>query len=333
MIKQISIVLCLLINTIAYSQLKEGQTFCTATKDGSYFPLTKNEKIIYWSDTYYIETKSGIKNINGKLYQEFKQTWEGDNISTFYLREENGVVYQYEECCEEETIRYDKNFKKGHTWKTAEGMSEYTIISYEGKLNTPFCKYDNLLVVEAKITNGIFNFYYSKGHGYIGATKEGKILSCAAPSLSLEKAGNTDTAITTDYGIIKVPGKWEVFNYTKDSNQYYLKNSENITIAVAINPKKNYSFYSPKDKDNQTTTAYFKWEYDYRVKHGFKTSKIKQDKKKNFIIWKFNENNIDNVFLYGVKSDYLLNFLVYTDQWEEKEKIAFLENLYELNSK
>lgn len=328
----ISIALCMLFSIISFSQLKEGQTFCTETKDGSYFPLTMSEKIIYWSDTYYTETKSGTKDINGKLYHEFKQTWEGNNISTFYLREENGVVYQYEDCCKEETIRFDKNFKKGYTWKTVDGMSEYKIISYEGKLNTPYCKYDNLLVIEAKITNGIFNFYYSKGHGYIGATKEGNILSCVAPSLSLKKASNTDTAITTDYGIIKVPGKWEVFNYATDSKQYYLKNSENIIIAITINPKKNYSFYSSSKTDLETVSDYYKWEYDYRVENGFKTSKLKKDKKKNYIIWKFTEKGIDNVFLYGVKSEYLVNYLVYTDQWKEGKKIDFLEQLYELNN-
>lgn len=327
----ISIALCMLFSIISFSQLKEGQIFCNEIKDGSYFPLTKSEKIIYWSDTYYTETKSGAKNINGKLYQEFKQTWEGNNVSTFYLREENGVVYQYEECCKEETIRFDNTFKKGHTWKTAEGMSEYTIISYKGKLDTPFCKYENLLVVEAKIINGVFNFYYLKGHGYIGATKEGKIISCAAPSLSLEKAGNTDTAITTDYGIIKVPGKWEVFNYAPDSKQYYLKNSDEIIIAITINPKKTYSFYSSSKTDSETIAAYYKWEYDYRVKNGFNTSKLKEDKKENYIIWKFTEEKLDNVFLYGVKSDYLVNYLVYTDKWAEGKKIEFLEQLYELN--
>ena len=330
--KSIIITLFLMFSIISFSQIKEGQSFCLETKAGSYFPLTKSEKIIYWSDTYYTETTSVTKDINGKLYQEFKQTWEGNNVITFYLREENGVVYQYEECCTEDTIRYDNTFKKGHTWKTVEGLSEYTIISYEGKLDTPFCKYDNLLVIEAKITNGIYNFYYLKGHGYVGATRDGNLLSCVAPSLSLKKASNTGTEISTEYGIVTEPGNWELFNYAEDSKQYYLKNSENIIIAITINPKKNYSFYSPTQTDLETVSDYYKWEYDYRVDNGFKTSKLKKDKQKNYIIWKFTEEGIDNVFLYGVKSEFLVNYLVYTDQWEEGKKIEFLEQLYELNN-
>jgi len=321
-----------MISIISFSQIKEGQTFCAETKDGSYFPLKISKKLIYWYDTHYTETKEGTKEINGKIYNEFNQTWKNNTLSTLYLREENGVVYQYEDCCKKETIRFDKNFKKGHAWKTADGLTEYKLISYKGKLTTAFCTYDNLLVIEAKFTNATYKFYYFKGHGYIGATKDDELISIETPRLDIEKASNTDTEITTDYGKIKIPGKWEVFNYVTDSKQYYLKNSENIIIAITINPKKNYSFYSSSKTDLETVSDYYKWEYDYRVENGFKTSKLKKDKKKNFIIWKFTEKGIDNVFLYGVKSEYLVNYLVYTDQWKEGKKVTFLEQLYELNN-
>ena len=165
----------------SFSQLKEGQNFCDENPGEDYFSISYNRKIILWSNTYYLETKNGIKKINGKTYTEFKQTWKDNNVSTLYLRKENGIIYQYEECCENETIRYNKNFKEGETWKTADKKGEYKIISYKGKLKTPYCEYENLMVIEAKLKYGKYKFYYLKGHGYIGATENDKIISCVAP--------------------------------------------------------------------------------------------------------------------------------------------------------
>ena len=49
------------------------------------------------------------------------------------------------------------------------------------------------------------------------------------------------------------------------------------------------------------------------------------------LIWKYNDNKLDNVFLFGSTKNCFLNLLVYTNNWDEKEKIKFLENLYQLN--
>ncbi len=50
-----------------------------------------------------------------------------------------------------------------------------------------------------------------------------------------------------------------------------------------------------------------------------------------YVIWKFNDKKLDNVFLFGSSKDNFLNLLVYTNSWSENEKIEFLENLYKLN--
>ncbi|WP_053990628.1 hypothetical protein [Mangrovimonas sp. TPBH4] len=170
----------------AFAQLKEGQNFCDENKDGSYFPLVLQEKKILWSNTRYTETRSGTKMLNGQEYIAFLQTWEGHAPDTLYLREEKGVVYQYETCCLEETVRFDDKFKKGQTWKTADGLGEYTILSFKGTLKTPICEYKNLLVIEAKLQSGNFKFYYLKGHGYVGATVDDKIISCVTPTFEFD---------------------------------------------------------------------------------------------------------------------------------------------------
>ena len=57
----------------------------------------------------------------------------------------------------------------------------YKIITYDGKLKTPYCEYKNLLVIEAKMKSVTFNFYYLRGHGYIGATQDNKLISYISP--------------------------------------------------------------------------------------------------------------------------------------------------------
>jgi len=184
--KTLLLIVSLLAINLTFAQIKDGQNFCDETKNGSYFPLVLEEKKLFWADTHYVETKNGTKEINGKTYVEYLQEWKEGNTSTLYLREENGVVYQYEECCEQETIRYDESFKKGYTWKTADGLGQYEILTFKGALKTPFCEYKNAMVIQANLENGTFKFYYLKGHGYIGATVNDKIISCVTPTFDLD---------------------------------------------------------------------------------------------------------------------------------------------------
>ncbi len=184
--KALILILVLLTIPKMFAQLKEGQNFCDENKDGSYFPLVIKEKKFFWADTHYVETKNGTKELNGKTYFEYLQKWESGNTEKLYLREEDGVIYQYEECCENETIRYNAKFKKGHNWKTASGEGEYTILTYNGTLKTPLCNYKNLMVIEANLKNGTFKFYYLKGLGYVGATVNDKLISCVTPTFDLD---------------------------------------------------------------------------------------------------------------------------------------------------
>ncbi|OXB04286.1 hypothetical protein [Flavobacterium pectinovorum] len=177
------LVCLLLVSYNSHSQIGEGQKFCEESKIGNYFPVTSYNfnKKIFWYKTFYYEVKKGTKIINGKTYTEFEQEWEDKRISLLYFREENGVIYQYNQDTKEESIRYSINFKEGDKWETADGKDHYKIISFTGELRTPYCIYKNLLVIEAKVSYGNFKFYYFRGHGYIGATKDDKLVSCVTP--------------------------------------------------------------------------------------------------------------------------------------------------------
>lgn len=159
----------------------EGQNFCDGIESGSYFSLNIRKKKIIWGNTFYTESKKGDKIINGLKYVHFNQTWENGSKSELYLREVDGTIFQYDECCEEETIRFSENFELNHSWKTADGKVTYTIVDTNSRLDTPVCNYQNLMVIKADFPSQSFLFYYLKGYGYVGAKAEGNLISFSTP--------------------------------------------------------------------------------------------------------------------------------------------------------
>jgi hypothetical protein len=139
------------------------------------------------------------------------------------------------------------------------------------------------------------------------------------------------TVVKTNVAHINIPGEWKVLNKMDDSGQVYLQNEEMVIIAVAQNLKKAYSFYKAKDSDFENVMAFYKWDSDYRKELKFETAKLKENAKESFVIWKFNDGKLDNVFLFGSVNDSFLNLLVYTNKWDKEAKELFLEKTYLMN--
>lgn len=137
--------------------------------------------------------------------------------------------------------------------------------------------------------------------------------------------------VKTKSGVVKIPGKWEQLNTMDSSGQTYLQNKDGVVIAIAQNPKKAYPFFKSDKSDFESVQDFYKWDSDYRKENKFKTDKIKEDAELVYVIWKFNDKNLDNVFLFGTSKNSFLNLLVYTTFWSEDEKVKFLEDLYKLN--
>ena len=137
--------------------------------------------------------------------------------------------------------------------------------------------------------------------------------------------------VKTNTGEVKIPGKWEQLNKMDDSGQTYLRNKEGVIIAIAQNPKKAYPFYKSNVSDFENVTLFYTWDSDYYKENKFKTDKIKENTELEYIIWKYNDKKLDNVFLFGSSKNNFLNLLLYTTNWKEEEKIIFLENLFKLN--
>lgn len=137
--------------------------------------------------------------------------------------------------------------------------------------------------------------------------------------------------VKTNSEEVKIPGNWEQLNKIDDSGQTYLKNKDGVIIAIAQNPKKAYPFFKSNATDFENVTLFYKWDSDYYKENKFKTEKIKENAESEYIIWKYNDKKLDNVFLFGSTKNNFLNLLVYTNNWSEDEKIIFLENLFKLN--
>lgn len=137
--------------------------------------------------------------------------------------------------------------------------------------------------------------------------------------------------VKTNSGEVKIPGNWEQLNKMDDSGQTYLKNKDGVIIAIAQNPKKSYSFFKSNVSDFENVKLFYIWDSDYYKENKFKIEKIKENTELEYIIWKYNDKKLDNVFLCGSSKSNFLNLLVYTNNWSEDEKIIFLENLFKLN--
>ncbi|MES2864020.1 MAG: hypothetical protein V4666_07875 [Bacteroidota bacterium] len=139
------------------------------------------------------------------------------------------------------------------------------------------------------------------------------------------------TIVKTATNDVKVPGNWEQLNTADDSGQTYLKSSDGVIIAIAQNQKRAYPCFNSKKSDFENVKLFYIWDSDYRKENKFATDKVKENAKLEFVIWKYNDGKLDNVFLFGSVKDNFLNLLVYTDKWSEAEKVTFLENLYKIN--
>ena len=168
------------LTTMAFSQ-KEGQSFCDGDSSEGYFTLQTGKKNVLWYATYYEETMEGEAMIDGRTYTRYVQQWQDGSKSTLYFREEGSRVLQYNEAAKKDVVRLDGQFKAGQKWR---GIDEtYTLLSFDETLQTPICHYKNLMAIKAVYTKDTYIYYYLKGFGYVGATKDGKLISCAVPKL------------------------------------------------------------------------------------------------------------------------------------------------------
>lgn len=145
-----------------------------------------------------------------------------------------------------------------------------------------------------------------------------------------EKTDKT-TLVIVPYGNVGISGKWEKINYNESSRQHFFINRDSVIIAIAKNPKEKYPFYAEGKKDFDLVLDFYKWDADHWEQRGLQQMKVKEDRADNFVIWKAQGEAFDNYFLYGLKNNIIVNYMIASQTWDENRKIEFLENIYKEN--
>jgi len=144
---------------------------------------------------------------------------------------------------------------------------------------------------------------------------------------SYDEATNKTTLILVPYGNVDIPGKWTRTNYNQVSRQQFFVNYDSATIAIAKSPKEKYPFFEETKEDFRLVFDFYKWDSEYWVQQGLTETKIKENKTDNYIIWQITGEKVNNLFLFGLKNNLIINYMVSSD-WTESKKIDFLTDLY-----
>lgn len=160
---------------------REGQSFCDGNPQGDWFTLWPVKKIL-WGDTFYKDFKIGTKVISGASWEVFVQEWKDGDRDTLYFRKEGSKTYEYYEKTGLRVLRLDEQAREGDTWKGKD--RSYRVLSTNATFHTRYCWYSHLLALEARFDDGAtYTFYYLRGFGYVGAGRDGKIISCVVPEV------------------------------------------------------------------------------------------------------------------------------------------------------
>lgn len=178
-----TLALVFLIFTTVTSAQKEGQSFCDGDDTQGYFKLLTWPKAVVWYGTHYNESVAGEKVLQGETYKVYVQEWEDGTKHTLYMREKEGRTLQYYKETKKEAVRFDDAFALGHQWQGHE--VRYKVRSHTEELLTPVCRYRNLMAIEAAYPKMTYVFYYLKGFGYVGATKDGNLISFVVPNMEV----------------------------------------------------------------------------------------------------------------------------------------------------
>lgn len=147
------------------------------TEDNSYYPLIKGQsKTLTWYKGFYREVIKDTIKLNGKCYTQVSQIFPRNNSIDIFLRKSNDTIYFYNEEAKKEKPFFGINPKKG------EKIGNGKIKKVNGKLKTPKGKYNDLLVIEMKYSNGSKDIrYFKKGLGLIAVKDEKGLISYYVP--------------------------------------------------------------------------------------------------------------------------------------------------------
>ncbi len=137
------------------------------------------------------------------------------------------------------------------------------------------------------------------------------------------------TLINLPEGNIDIPGQWTKTKYYAVSRQHFFIDKDSTSIAVCKNLQEKYPFYKEHFTQIEFFENFYLWEKDHFEAQGFDIKEHSTGE--NYIIWTVTGNNVNTFFLYGGKEKFAYNYAVYSDNWTEEKKIAFLKKLFDMN--
>lgn len=152
--------------------------FCDKNFGESYFPLEIGfEKNITWGNAFYVEKVTEKIEIDGKTYYKYVQDFGNGKSYDLILRNQNDTIYMYNEVKKTNNILLIAKPEKGIKWKNG------IIDQIDGSFETPYCNYENLLVVANKYPDGTKEKrYYKKGLGLVAITSKKGIVGVCLPN-------------------------------------------------------------------------------------------------------------------------------------------------------
>ena len=156
-----------------------GQSdFCNKSFGNSYFPLEIGfEKNITWGSSFYVESIKEKMEIDGKEYFKYNQDFGKGKAYELLLRNQNDTIYLFNEKNKKEIVFLIVKPKKGTKWGAGK------IVEIDGSFETPYCNYENLLVIESKYSNGEKDKrYYKQGLGLVAITSKKVINGICLPN-------------------------------------------------------------------------------------------------------------------------------------------------------
>jgi hypothetical protein len=172
--KRITILLLAILPILTFGQSE----FCDKSFGDSYFPLEIGfEKHITWGNAFYVEKVTEKKEIDGIEYFKYEQDFRNGTIYDLLLRNQNDTIFMYNEVKKKDQILLIAKPQKGIKWETGK------IAEIDGSFETPYCNYENLIVVENKYSNGTKEKrYYKKGLGLVAITSKKGIKGICLPN-------------------------------------------------------------------------------------------------------------------------------------------------------
>jgi hypothetical protein len=147
-------------------------------------------------------------------------------------------------------------------------------------------------------------------------------------------AQTTKTPVIINGVRFELLGSWEHINSNEESGQYgFLERESNINIAISVRKPEKMEFYKSELKGFDLIQAFYKWDSEYWAKDtNYKVSKMSEDRLNYFIVWSIKIPQGENIFLFGLKSDKIINISLNRSSGKKKmndaEAINFLKNIY-----